>query len=144
MIIIGADPGYSGALAVLDDGKLVSVVKMPIYTVRRKRTYDLYWILDIMRNSEADIAAIEAVTRPGVLVGNRGFLHGCALALGMEVMTVPAPAWKKHFMLSPNKAESIDLCHELYPQTKSIITKKGQDGMAEAILIARYALETSK
>ena len=143
MIILGVDPGLSGAIAILD-GKRITVLPMPIYRVGRKRVYDIAEITDLFIAAHPDLVAIEAITRPGSLVGNGAFMHGVAMAMGVEVVRPRPQVWKAHFGLAANKAESIDLCHKLYPQTKSIITKKGQDGMAEAILIARYALETSK
>ena len=50
--------------------------------------------------------------------------------------------WKKEFGLTADKAKSVDVCKRLYPGVSLLRTersKKEDDGMAEALLMATYA-----
>lgn len=142
MRIIGCDPGYKGALSLLEDGQIISTLKMPTYTVRgQKKTYDLERIKDFMRVAEPDLVAIEQVTRPGVLVGNRWFLHGLAMGFGIDVVTVVPATWKRHFHIGADKGESRTLAHSYWPTYGFDKMNKGQDGEWEAALIGLYAWE---
>ena len=67
-----------------------------------------------------------------------GIFEGIGAALDIDVITVRPQVWKKHFNLSKNKQESIDLALHIYPQLKEYIKKSSDDGIAEAALIAEY------
>ena len=40
MIIIGIDPGLSGAIAILDDKKVLSIFEMPVMAEGKKKIKD--------------------------------------------------------------------------------------------------------
>lgn len=144
MRVVAFDPGLSGGVAILD-GDYLTTFPMPVLKVGRKRAYDLDAMLRVMQGCGAGLCVIEAITRPGALVGNGMFLHGLAMACGIEVMRPRPQQWKHSFGLTNIKQESIDLIHELFPQTRGAITLRKQDGLAEAALLAVYgrnALET--
>jgi hypothetical protein len=54
--------------------------------------------------------------------------------------------WKRYFELGADKEEAIAKAEELYPSVDLIPgqCKKKQDGLAEALLLARYGLEKMK
>lgn len=147
-MIIGVDPGFSGGICLLD-GRKATLVRMPLLQ-QKKREYDLGSICKIIRGAAPstiwfeDVVVIERVTRPASLVRCLGMFEGAAVGIGFPVETVPPSVWKRHFGLSADKQESIDLAHKLYPSTKKGITKKGDDGLAEALLIARWYKETKR
>ena len=142
MRIIGVDPGLSGAIATLDDGELIEVHKMPTFTVKTKRTYDLPWITSAIHLAFADLVAVEAVTRPGSLRENKAFILGVAYGLAIETMTVSSPVWKRHYKIGASKEESRAVAMGLWPGFGFDKMNKGADGMWEAALIGRYAYET--
>ena len=140
--VLAADPGKAGAIAILEDRKIVSIVKMPVFKVKRQTVYDLAWIEDIFRASQADLVAIEAVTRPASLVANRWFMHGLAAGLGIPVKTVVPITWKRyHGAQDASKETTRNIAHTLCPEYGFDKLNKGQDGYWEAYLIGLYALE---
>ena len=139
MIILGVDPGVYGAMAFVaqDPGETPIVYKMPMDGSGR-HGYQLSVIMDYIFDKMPDIFVIENVTRPASLVRCQGLFEGIGAALEIDTYTVRPQVWKKHFGLSKNKQESIDLALELYPDLDSEITKISDDGIAEAVLIAQY------
>ena len=139
MTYIGIDPGKDGALAVLCEGGLVSVV--PFYP-------DAYKANLRALNGPA-MAVLEHVgAMPGqgvtsmVSVGeNFGYLKGLLEAFEIPYELVRPQRWKKEFGIS-GKNQSVEVCKRLFPGVSLRRTercKKDHDGMAEALLMALYA-----
>lgn len=87
------------------------------------------------------LLVIEQVTRPASLTRCMGLLEGLGEALGYEVVTVRPQEWKRYFHLGPVKADSIALALKKWPSLAKTITKAGDDGLAEAALIAQWGRE---
>lgn len=163
--IVGVDPGFSGAIAVLCDGA-PKLYRMPLLK-QRKHAYHVVEMAKILlgvntlqgktilelatawhTTAENDgfdyympLLVVEQVTRPASLTRCMGLLEGLGEALGYEVVTVRPQEWKRYFGLGPVKADSIALALKTWPALKRFITKAGDDGLAEAALIALWARE---
>lgn len=76
-----------------------------------------------------------------------GYIEGVLKAFHIPYDLIPPQRWKKHYGLHSDKQESIDKCLELFPDTCLLPTqrcKKPSDGMAEALLIAKYGLASGE
>lgn len=146
-MIIGVDPGLSGAVCCLtNEGNFEFVFDLPI--IRDKK---LAWIdgLCLSRYLEDSIstdttAIVERVaSRPGmssvaVFTFGVGFgsILGVLRALECQIEFVTPPVWKKHYGLGKDKAESLQKARLLFP-TADLALKKNE-GRAEALLIAKW------
>lgn len=163
-LICGIDPGASGAIAFLkDDGTLVDVFDMPTYKVtvkvkdkktkkmvNRERTrISARLLCALLAVMEPDICVLEQITsQPGEGVTSAfsfGHVYGIALgAIGsikQEQVDAHPKVWKGHFnLLKKEKFDSILLARELYPEAP--LARKKDDGRAEAILIAKWYIDT--
>lgn len=152
MIILGVDPGISGAIAAVDQrGRLLWVEDMPIRDAgkkaRKANEIDGTALARLLRLHVADIevAHVEEISAmPGQGVSSmfamgdgRGCIRGVLEALGIPVERVHPKTWKKVYGLDSDKEASRACAIRLYPECLDIARKKDH-GRAEAILIARY------
>lgn len=151
MIVAGIDPGLSGAIGLLGRDIAPHVAAMPTapYSktgfVKRIVNFDhLARILDFYALDHVFLEKVQAF--PGQGVGSMfslGMSYGGAMAvaqtLDIEVHLVTPQEWKKHFGLSADKQLSLDLARSLFPNVD--LSRKKDDGKAEALLIAKYGLE---
>ena len=135
MIIIGIDPGVSGAICILTDGKITEIYEMPtmIDGKKNKKQVNGAEVTNIINKelvSEKDInVVIEHVSAmPGQGVTSMfnfgqsfGVLKGICAALKLPVHFVRPVKWKKHF---------------------NLINTEKDANKADAILIARFFYET--
>lgn len=152
--VIGIDPGLDGGIAYLEpDGLSVTVLPMP--TVSEKvskgvrRRVDLWRLAEIitnMRNAGAVAAWVERVgsmpTDSHVTAFSFGW-SAAAVSMGLaccKVRTfyVQPLVWKRHYKLSKDKELSRLKASQLFPADAHQWSLKSQDGLAEAVLIARY------
>jgi len=146
---MGIDPGFSGALAVLDDDlNLEFVMDMPIIMVGKKRELDeskLSTIFSRWRLRPMTIGIEKSQTMPnqGVVSSGRymasyGFLRGLCVGNGLPYHLIRPQSWKKAMMpdMGKDKGASIQKVTQLYPELR--LTRVKDHGIADAILIARY------
>lgn len=149
MYIMGIDPGFSGALAVLDsDLKIEFVMDMPIIKVGKKRELDearLSVIFKMWRSKSINVALEKSQTMPnqGIVSSGRymasyGFLRGLCVGNGIPYHLIQPQTWKKAMMpdMGKEKGASIQKVSQLYPELS--LTRVKDHGIADAILIARY------
>ena len=149
MYIMGIDPGFSGALAVLDsDLKIEFVMDMPIIKVGKKRELDearLSVIFKMWRSKSINVALEKSQTMPnqGIVSSGRymasyGFLRGLCVGNGIPYHLIQPQTWKKAMMpdMGKEKGASIQKVSQLYPELS--LTRVKEHGIADAILIARY------
>ena len=151
-LIIGIDPGVSGAVAFIRDDDTAYVLDMPTTRSQLGKTaldvngsllFDALFLSD-----SRDVAYVEQVqSRPrqagqfafGV---NYGRVLGVLEALGIQIVHVPASKWKPAMGLrGEDKATSVVLAAQLFPHLKDqLYGPRGAplDGRAEALLIAYY------
>lgn len=140
-IYVGIDPGKSGALAfILPDGNV------GVQPFDEKLYAD---ILEKIREEEVVCCLEKVSAMPGQGVvsmfnfgHNFGFIEGLLRANKISYQLVPPQKWKKEYSLSSDKNKSIEVCQKLFPDANLLPTersRKPNDGMAEALLMAEYA-----
>lgn len=142
MIYIGIDPGVSGALAVLREGREAQVV-----------TWDPESYKDALRAvsvaGEWAVACLEKVSampKQGVTSmfnfgENFGYIRGLLEANGIPYELVTPKKWQKEFSVT-DKNSSVGVCKRLFPGVSLRRTekcRKDHDGMSDALLMAEYA-----
>ena len=157
MIIIGIDPGVSGAICILTEGKITEIYEMPtmIDGKKNKKQVNGAEITNIINKelvNEKDInVVIEHVSAmPGQGVTSMfnfgqsfGVLKGICAALKLPVHFIRPVKWKKHFnLINTEKDASRTKVIEVFPYISSKISKKKDANKADAILIARFFHET--
>tara|TARA_B100001287_G_scaffold180262_1_gene151989 strand:+ start:694 stop:1188 length:495 start_codon:yes stop_codon:yes gene_type:complete len=161
MLIIGIDPGISGSICFLKDGKILDVVEMPTMTdgKKNKRQVNGSQIYNeiskrINRAENQDIrVVIEQVSAmPGQGVTSMfnfgqsfGILKGLCSAMQLPMYFVRPAKWKKYFnLINSEKDASRTRAIEIFPYFSSQLSKKKDSNKADAILIASFYHETYK
>lgn len=154
-MILGIDPGFSGAIALLNPlTRELEVIDMPVLPGAKGRSrLDHATIANIMSpqpDTGADMAVMELVSAmPGQGVTSMfrfgqvyGALEMAIVGHGYMRYDVTPATWKKHFKLSRDKDVSRGMAMDRFPAYANKFTRKKDDGRAEAALIALYAFET--
>lgn len=151
--IFGIDPGEHGAIAVLDErGDLLEVVDMPSTPETNGRSATNAPLLaGILARTHAQIAFCEFVgARPtdakvaAFAFGRaRGVIEGCAGALGLPIVFLTPPTWKRLANI-PAGAENKDLARTRaiarWPARADLFARKCDVDRAEVCLIALAGL----
>lgn len=146
MIAIGIDPGKSGALAVIYIDENNEPIKFKVFP------FDESTYRDVLATC-VDSRVVCCLEKVGAMPGqgvvsmfnfghNLGLIEGLLQAYKIPYQLVPPQTWKKEFSLSSDKQSSIDVCKKLFPNINLLPTprsRKENDGMAEALLMAEYA-----
>jgi len=147
-VILGIDPGASGALALLDEaGQLLEIHDMPSMPEANGRTATNAPLLaGIIARSHARIAYCEFVgARPtdakvaAFAFGRaRGVIEGVAGALGVPIVFLTPPTWKRLANIPPG-TENKDLARTRviarWPGQAELFRRKADVDRAEASLI---------
>ncbi len=161
MLIIGIDPGISGSICFLKDGKILDVVDMPTMadgkkTKRQVNGSQIYnEILKRVNEFEKkDVkVVIEQVSAmPGQGVTSMfnfgqsfGILKGICSAMQLPMYFVRPAKWKKYFnLINSEKDASRTRAIEIFPYFSANLSKKKDSNKADAILIANFYYETYK
>ena len=157
MIIIGIDPGLSGAIAILQNKKVQSIFDIPVMSEGKKNKRQLNSaqmvkiIKDNISNIEETVVVVEHVNAmPGQGVTSMfnfgqtfGAIKGICAALGLPIFFVRPSKWKKHFeLINSSKDSSRTKAIEMYPSLSGDLAKKKDVNKSDAILIARFFNET--
>ena len=157
MRVIGIDPGLSGAIAVLEDKKVLSIFEMPVMSEGKKNKRQLNSALLVniikqnMKKNEEIVVVVEQVNAmPGQGVTSMfnfgqtfGAIKGVCAALGLPIFFVRPSKWKKHFeLINSSKDSSRTKAIEMYPNLSGQLAKKKDVNKSDAILIARFVSET--
>tara|TARA_B100000212_G_C27108918_1_gene419704 strand:+ start:90 stop:581 length:492 start_codon:yes stop_codon:yes gene_type:complete len=157
MKIVGIDPGLSGAIAILEDNKVLSLFDMPVMSEGKKNKKQLNsaQLVNILRenilNSEDIAVVVEQVNAmPGQGVTSMfnfgqtfGAIKGVSAALNLPIFFVRPSKWKKHFeLINSSKDSSRTKVIEMYPSLSSQLSKKKDVNKSDAVLIARFYYET--
>ena len=146
MIVMGVDPGASGAIAVLRDGVFDDLIDMPVgkitvgKTTRDRISPELLGMVlrDLMPVDVAYVEEVTAMPRQGVSsVFTFGQAHGMILgalaALGVRTVRIRPQAWQG---LVSARGDPRVRALELYPGLASQLKRKKDEGRADAVLIA--------
>ena len=139
MKIIGIDPGLSGAIAVLENNKVLNIFDMPVMSEGKKNKRQLNSALLVnlikenIENSEEVAVVVEQVNAmPGQGVTSMfnfgqtfGAIKGICAALELPIFFVRPSKWKKHFeLINASKDSSKTKAIEMYPKQKKKHKKK--------------------
>ena len=149
MRLLGIDPGISGALALLEDGNLLSVHDMPVASIRRGRTdkneVEGNWLRNLITElGWIDVAVLEQV---GGITGqsasaafnfgrSAGIAEGVVKGLSIRVVQVSPLKWQSWVGHRKGKDESRAAAARLWPGMAAKFSRKKDDGRAEAALMA--------
>ena len=157
MKIIGIDPGLSGAIAVLENNKVLSIFEMPVMSEGKKNkrqlnSAQLVTLLkdNISENEEVSVVVEQVNAMPGQGVTSMfnfgqtfGAIKGVCAALRLPIFFVRPSKWKKHFeLINSSKDSSRTKAIEMYPSLSDDLAKKKDVNKSDAILIARFYSET--
>ena len=161
MLIIGIDPGISGSICFLDNGKILDVIEMPIMTDGKKNKKQVNGsqvynevtkrIKQFEKNQiRVVIEHVSAMPGQGVTSmfnfgQSFGILKGICTAMQLPMYFVRPAKWKKYFnLLNSEKDASRTRAIEIFPYFSSQLSKKKDSNKADAILIASFYNETYK
>ena len=157
MKIIGIDPGLSGAIAVLENNIVLSIFDMPVMPEgkKNKRQLNSAHLSQYIKNNiieiENSVVVVEQVNAmPGQGVTSMfnfgqtfGAIKGISAALQLPIYFVRPSKWKKHFeLINSSKDASRTKAIEMYPSLSNKLQKKKDVNKSDAILIARFFVET--
>ena len=145
----GIDPGFSGAIAILNEEKeIVFYTDMPIIKVGKKNELNETAIREILESHKPLCVAIEksqvmpkqGISSSGRYMASYGFLRGVCCGIGAPYQLIHPKTWKKAMMhdMPQEKQASIMRVGQLYPEL--VLKRKKDHGIADAILLARYYL----
>lgn len=150
-LVLGVDPGLSGALALYDFEvkRLVEVKDMPVRPtgLGGKNGIDLA-ALSVWIGAYSSEIAVTVIEEVGVMGGHEGtvsmfnFGYGAGAVAGVvagcmiPLLLVKPAVWKSLMGLSSNKDLSRRKAIELFPSAASQFSRKKDDGRAEAALLA--------
>lgn len=159
-LVIGIDPGVSGAIGWLADGVPAGVMDMPRRkdgrVDGRRLAAELRGLLQV--HTGADVLVVHELVcgfrRQGgasqFAFGQAdGIVRGVVESLGLRWIEVRPQAWKKHFGLvkprggeAPGKAASRTLVIGLWPNRALPFLQAKDHGRAEALLLGLWAIQT--
>ena len=157
MKIIGIDPGLSGAIAVLENKKVLNIFDIPVMSEgkKNKRQLNSALLVNLLKeniNKEEEVAVVveQVNAMPGQGVTSMfnfgqtfGALKGICAALELPIFFVRPSKWKKHFeLINSSKDASRTKAIEMYPKLSNQLSKKKDVNKSDAILIARFFSET--
>lgn len=142
-IIVGIDPGKTGAIAALDNkGALLWVEDMTDLTGLGIGS----WLAERLDGELVRVCWVEqvhAMPKQGVTSvftfgAGYGALLGALGALGIRTKLVTPNVWKRAARLSSDKTASRQRAAELWPADAHLFRRVKDDGRAEACLIAEH------
>ena len=157
MKIIGIDPGLSGAIAVLENNKVLNIFDIPVMSEGKKNKRQLNSALlvnllkeNIIDNEDVAIVVEQVNAMPGQGVTSMfnfgqtfGAIKGICAALELPIYFVRPSKWKKHFeLINSSKDASRTKAIEMYPKISNQLSKKKDVNKSDAILIAKFYSET--
>ena len=158
MIIIGIDPGLTGAIAqVGHGGEYVRLADMPTMARSGAKAYvknqvnagELAhllrtWLGDCDKN-EIHFFIETPIAFPGQHVSTTaaafltsGLIEGVVMARNYAHTLVAPKDWKKALQLSPDKEQGRARAIRLFPGAASMLSRVKDHNRAEALLIAKY------
>ena len=157
MKVLGIDPGLSGAIAILENNKVLGIFDMPVMAEGKKNKKQLNsaQLVNIIKentqNSEEVVVVVEQVNAmPGQGVTSMfnfgqtfGAIKGICAALQLPIFFVRPSKWKKYFeLINSSKDSSRTKVIEMYPSLSNELSRKKDVNKSDAILIARFYNET--
>jgi crossover junction endodeoxyribonuclease RuvC len=150
--VIGIDPGQTGAMALLIDGRVESIYDMPTSARLhgKGQQIDASDLASMLRGAMLGcdlVAKVEAVSAmPGQGVSSMfrfgesiGIIIGVLGTLGIPYQWVTPARWKKSAgLIGKDKDAARTLAIQLHPECADRLTRKKDVGRADSVLIARF------
>ena len=155
MLIIGIDPGISGAICFFQNGEISDVIDMPCMAdgKKNKRQINSQQVFNEVSEriinipKKEIIVVIEQVSAmPGQGVTSMfnfgqsfGVLKGICSAMQLSMYFVRPAKWKKYYgLIKTEKDASRTKVIEIFPYISNKLSKKKDSNKADAILIANF------
>ncbi len=159
MLIIGIDPGISGAICFFENGQVKEIINMPVMADGKKnkrqingpQTYNE--ILRRIKNyPKKDITVVieQVSAMPGQGVTSMfnfgqsfGVIKGICSAMQLSMFFIRPAKWKKYFgLIKTEKDASRTKVIEIFPYISSELSRKKDSNKADAVLIASFFYNT--
>ena len=159
MLIIGIDPGISGAICFFENGQVKEIINMPVMADGKKnkrqingpQTYNE--ILRRIKNyPKKDITVVieQVSAMPGQGVTSMfnfgqsfGVIKGICSAMQLSIFFIRPAKWKKYFgLIKTEKDASRTKVIEIFPYISSELSRKKDSNKADAALIASFFYNT--
>ena len=150
-MIVGIDPGLSGALAVMDPRQpaAVEVIDVPVHVLERGKVKcdvdiaGLVGLLTLRPIAHAFVEAVNAMPGQGVVsMFSFGKVFGIILgilgALGVPTTLAAPVSWKRALQVPKGKHAARARASQLFPAAACQWRLSKHDGRAEAALIALF------
>jgi len=161
MLIIGIDPGISGAICFFEDGQVKEIIDMPVMADGKKNKKQINGpqiyneiLIRINKIQKKDIIVIieQVSAMPGQGVTSMfnfgqsfGVLKGICSAMQLSTHFVRPAKWKKYFgLIKTEKDASRTKVIEIFPYISSQLSRKKDSNKADAVLIASFFYNTYK
>ena len=155
MLIIGIDPGISGAICFFENGEVKEILDIPNMAEgkKNKRQINGPQIYNEISKRITNISKKEVVVvieqvaaMPGQGVTSMfnfgqsfGVLKGICSAMQLSMHFVRPAKWKKYFnLINTEKDSSRTKVIEIFPYISSQLSRKKDSNKADAILIASF------
>jgi crossover junction endodeoxyribonuclease RuvC len=147
---LGIDVGLNGAIALVVDGELISVVDMPTVTLDRngkaKRQVSVPELVDIIKQfdpTEAYVEKVFAMAGQGVTSvfsfgRSLGVVEGVLTTLKIKTTLMTPQTWQKGLGMTGGKDGSRARAMELFPEQTALFKRVKDDGRSDAALIALW------
>ena len=161
MLIIGIDPGISGSICFLEDGRILDVLEMPTMAEGKKNKRqvngrqmfnELTVRINKYNTKNINVIVEQVSAMPGQGVTSMfnfgqsfGVIKGICAAMQLPIFFVRPAKWKKHFeLINSQKDASRTKAIEMFPKISSILSKKKDSNKADAILISSFYYQNAK
>ena len=155
MIIVGIDPGISGALCFFSNGNVIDVIDMPTMAEGKKNKKqvngrqifnEILNIKNIFAGHKINVVVEQVSAMPGQGVTSMfnfgqsfGVIKGICSAMELPIFYVRPAKWKKYFnLINAEKDASRTKVIEMFPKISQKLSRKKDNNKADAILIAKY------
>tara|TARA_B100001996_G_scaffold38524_1_gene28265 strand:+ start:3153 stop:3647 length:495 start_codon:yes stop_codon:yes gene_type:complete len=159
MLIIGIDPGISGSICFLEDGKVIDIIEMPSMAEGKKnkrqvngsQVYnEIHSRIKKLNKQDIKVVIEQVSAMPGQGVTSMfnfgqsfGVLKGICSAMQLPMYFVRPAKWKKFFnLINSEKDASRTKAIQIFPYISSELSKKKDSNKADAILLASFFFET--
>ena len=149
---LGIDVGLNGAIALVVDGELVSVVDMPTVTLDRngkaKRQVSVPELVQVIKDfdpTEAYVEKVFAMAGQGVTSvfsfgRSLGVVEGILGAMKSKTTLGTPQTWQKRMAVTGGKDGSRARAMDLFPEQAQMFKRVKDDGRADAALIAAWGV----
>lgn len=160
MIVIGIDPGLTGACAVMDHNGVRAVFDLPTMPVPGagpkalvKNKIDGRALCQLLlkhcpaaegkprvflEKVSTMGGANNAVQTQGSLMRSLGAIETVVECLNYPMEQVAPQSWKKQFGIGSDKTQGLETARRLHPEVLSELKRQKDHNRAEAVLLAHY------